>query len=151
MRFFNSIVLLIVSTLGLTACISSVGTDSTSNYGSYSAASKEVVMTEKWFLTTLNNTPYQGPRITLQISADNRVSGFSGCNRYFASGVEVRGDQLKFGSVGSTRKLCVDKSTQLERQYLEALRGVTHFNKSKNRLVLSSHYSHLTFYKKSAR
>ncbi len=149
MKIVNFIALLFVPVFGLTAC---VGTGYDSNYGAYRPVSKDIGMTEKWFLTELNNTPYQGPRITLEISTENRVNGFSGCNRYFASVDVLRGDQLKFGSVGSTKKLCADyNSNQLENKYLGVLRGITHFNKSSNRLVLNGGYGNLTFYKKSVR
>lgn len=149
MKIVNLIALFLVSVFGLTAC---VGTGYDSNYSSYRPVSKDVAMTEKWFLTNLNKAPYQGPRITLEISTENRVSGFSGCNRYFASVDVLREDQLKFGSVGSTRKLCADhNSNQLEKKYLGVLRGITHFNKSNNQLVLEGGYGSLTFYKKSVR
>jgi len=153
MNKVNSTVLFLVSIFGLTSCVSTIGTGYDSNYGSSRPVPKDsVAMTEKWFLTKLNNGPYQGQRITLEISTDKRVSGFSGCNRYFASVDVLRGDQLKFGTVGSTRKLCADpNSNQLERKYLDVMRDVTHFNKSNNRLVLKGSSGNLVFYKKSVR
>ena len=152
MKIVNLIAFLYVSTFTLTACVSSVGPSYSSKSSSARPVSKDVVMTEKWFLTELNNAPYQGPRITLEISTGNRVIGFSGCNRYFSSVDMFSGDRVKFGSVGSTRKLCADhNSNQLEQRYLGALRSVTHYNKSNNRLVLKDDYSSLTFYRKSVR
>jgi heat shock protein HslJ len=104
--------------------------------------------TENWRLTKINNTPYQGRRITLNISTTNKVNGFSGCNRYFVSDINVRGNQLRFGSVGSTKKLCIDhNSNNLEKRYLAALRSVSHFQRGNNRLVLNGRFGSLVFHK----
>jgi len=143
----------LMTLVGLNAC---AGTDSTSHQGasnnSYHLVPKQEALMENWFLTKLNGRSYEGARITLNISSKKRVSGFSGCNRYFSSIVEVNGNQLKLSSIGSTRMLCREPNgSQVEHQYLTALRGVTHFTKVNNRLVLEGPSGKLIFYKKSKR
>lgn len=43
----------------------------------------------------------------LLIAADNKVSGNSGCNRYFGS-VTIEGTTIKFSQMGSTRMFCTE-------------------------------------------
>jgi heat shock protein HslJ len=154
--YIKNIGLLVISLFSLNACVATTNTgySNSSSYNTYKPkpSVNHRFVAEKWYLTKINNRTYQGQRITLEISTKKRVTGFSGCNRYFASVDVLRGDQLKFGTIGSTRKLCTDRnSNQLEKQYLGILRGVTHFNKSSHRLVLEGGYGNLSFYKKSTR
>jgi len=156
MTLLKTMGLLLVSVFGLNACVATNTTYSngSSGYSTYKPkpAVKPQFTTEEWVLASLNNTSYRGPKITLQLSSQKRVSGFSGCNRYFSSAVEVNGNRLRFGTISSTKKLCTDRnSNQVEKSYLQALRGVTHFNKINNRLVLKGTYSNLIFYKNGKR
>lgn len=49
---------------------------------------------------------------TLEFNAEeNRVSGFSGCNNYFA-GYTLSGNDLTIGHSGATRKMCPDMSVE---------------------------------------
>jgi len=151
MRKLN-ILLLSVLSLGFISC-ASTSVDN-SNNGSYKPrpAVKDVVMAEKWYLTKINNSSYQGPRVTFKISDQNRISGFSGCNRYFASVSQFSANVIKLDSIGSTKKACADGvSNRLERDYLNALGGVSRYQRSGNRLVLDGNGSTLVFFKKSAR
>ena len=153
MTILKTMGLLLVSIFGLNACVATNSNYSNgSSYNTYEPVVKPSFVSEKWFLTKINNLPYKGQRITLNLSSQKKASGFSGCNRYFISDVKVNGNQLKFSSIGSTKKLCVDyNSNQLERRYLDALRDTTHFEKNNNRLVLTGSSSSLVFYKRSAR
>ena len=158
MNFIKTISLSLISLLGLSACVSTTNTNysNSSSYSTYTPkpSTTRGFVAEKWYLTSIDNKPYQGRRITLNITTENKVNGFSGCNRYFVSNVKVNGNgnQIKFGSVGATKKLCMDSnSSQLERRYLEALGAVDYFDRNKNRLVLSGRLGNLIFYKKSRR
>jgi len=156
MTLLKTMGLLLVSVFGLNACVATNTTYSNGSSGYNTYKPKPVVKpqftTEDWVLVSLNNVPYHGSRITLQLSSQKRVSGFSGCNRYFSSVVEVNGNRLKFGTIGSTKKLCADQNTnRLENRYLNVLRSVSYFEKSSNRLVLNGDSGSLTFYKKSVR
>ncbi len=160
MSFIKTISLSLVSLLGLNACVSTTNTDysNSSSYSTYTPkytpkpATTKGFVAEKWYLVTIDNKAYQGRRITLNMSTENKINGYSGCNRYFVSNIKVNGNQIKFGSVGATKKLCMDdNSSQLERRYLEALGGVDYFDRNLNRLVLSGRFGSLVFYKKSRR
>ncbi|HIQ14940.1 MAG TPA: META domain-containing protein [Leucothrix sp.] len=148
MKYFSiifSIFMLFISSLGLSSCAA------TSNYQvkPKPPINSNSTMSGRWFLTSLNNAGYQGPRITLQFNENNRVSGFSGCNRYFASNNRQTNGNLNFGSIGSTRKLCVDRqSNQLESYYLNALKQIRSYQLNGNRLVLKGHSTHLVFFRK---
>jgi heat shock protein HslJ len=160
MKIINTIIkmmsLLLVSLFGLNACVAT-----NANYGNGSSyndtyrpkpAATSGFSTENWTLTSINNSPYQGRRVTLNISTTNKVNGFSGCNRYFVSDINVSGNQLRFGSVGSTKKFCVDQnSNNLEQRYLSALQDVSHFQRGNNRLVLNGRSGNLVFHKSSTR
>jgi heat shock protein HslJ len=50
-----------------------------------------------------------------------RASGFTGCNRWFAS-IAQHGEQLRFGAVGTTRMACqAEVQAATERNFLVAL------------------------------
>lgn len=157
MTLLKTMGLLLVSVFGLNACVATNTTYSNGSSGGYNTYKpkptvKPQFTTEGWVLASLNNASYRGPRITLQLSSQKRVSGFSGCNRYFSSTIEVNGNRLRFGTVSSTKKLCTDQNiNQLENRYLNVLRSISYFEKSSNRLVLNGDSGSLTFYKKSMR
>ncbi len=134
-------IMIFSATLSLTACVASPG-------GTGSSADQQPVYTDfsgNWVLSRINGSGYSGARITLQIE-NNRVSGFSGCNRYFAS-VERLGDgRVNVGFIGSTKKLCVrGNANQIESAYLGALRRSQYYRVSGNRLVLEGNGSNLVF------
>ena len=152
MKNINILFLSFIS-LGLISCVSP-SANNDSNNGSYKQkpAARNVVMSEIWFLTQINNASYQGPRITLQISDQNRISGFSGCNRYFAPVSQFSGNTIRLGAIGSTKRACADgNSNRLEHNYLNALGNVSNYQRSGNRLVLEGNGTSLTFLKKSKR
>jgi len=146
----KNFLILLVSLLGLTACATTTVDSHNTNQSTYKPVAKNAI-TEKWYLTSINDAPYQGPRINMTLSSKQRVSGFSGCNRFFASVSELDMTRIRFASVGSTRMLCTDrKSNQLERTFLSALRGVTHYQKNESRMVLNG-ATKLVFMKKTMR
>ncbi len=77
------------------------------------------------------------PAITLVFEGE-RVSGSSGCNRYFA-GVKAGKEpgELEIGAVGATRMACPEDQMALEGRYLEALGRVFRFGFATRRLVLT--------------
>jgi heat shock protein HslJ len=78
------------------------------------------------------------PEITLAFDGE-RISGSSGCNRYFAglkeSG-ELPGD-LKVSRIGGTRMVCAKEIMALENRYLEALGHVTRYSFVAGKLALT--------------
>jgi heat shock protein HslJ len=57
---------------------------------------------------------------TLDFSSDSKLSGRSGCNRYFAS-YSLNNDHLSIGPIGATRMLCSSAQMNQESRYFQAL------------------------------
>ena len=75
-----------------------------------------------WKLVELNGGPVQpgeGKELHMIIKADDRVTGYSGCNQFMGS-VTVSGDGLSFGPVAGTRRMCEGVMDQ-ENAFLQAL------------------------------
>jgi heat shock protein HslJ len=77
------------------------------------------------------------PRITL-LFKDERFTGSSGCNNYFAPAKEgaMPGD-LEVGAAATTRKSCPDREMAVERRFLDQLARVKKFSFQATRLALS--------------
>lgn len=70
--------------------------------------------------------PLPGPAVTLRIT-DERASGFTGCNNYFGP-YQLKGDQLTFGPLASTRMAGSDAQNRQESIFLGLLSEVRHFH-----------------------
>ena len=58
---------------------------------------------------------------TLAFPAENKVAGNASCNRFFGA-VEIKGEAIKFGGLGSTRMACLNEAiSKQEANYLKAL------------------------------
>ena len=68
--------------------------------------------------------------------ANSKVSGFSGCNN-FSGNYTTEGNTIKFSALGSTKKMCVDKNSNLvESKMMAALGKVTNFEIKGDKLIL---------------
>ncbi|MFM9865804.1 MAG: META domain-containing protein [Micropepsaceae bacterium] len=99
----------------------------------------------EWIAETINGKPVIEPGgVTLTFS-DERVTGRSGCNRYFGA-AEHGGGKLKIGSVGATKMACLrDGLMSQESEYLTALQTSQTYAFRGDRLVLSGSSSELVF------
>ena len=85
-----------------------------------------------WICSAVNNgaggvvTIGADSRIDAVFDDDERVSGFSGVNRYYGS-YEVDGESIKIGPLASTRMTGPAELMEQERQYLEALEKATRY------------------------
>lgn len=142
MKLLKIIVLLICS-LSLFSCVS------TGKYKEPQKSSVKSTLSGQWVLTSLSGMNYQGANsITLQFSGKNRVSGFSGCNRYFASSNKKANGSLNFDFIGTTRKLCRDQQARkFESSYLKSLRKVHTYELNGNQLMLKGNSVNLVFLK----
>jgi len=62
-----------------------------------------------------------GPQPYLLLDrADQKVSGYSGCNSFFG-GYVLEGSRLTFGLLGATRRACPDEEAALEKRFLDVL------------------------------
>lgn len=57
---------------------------------------------------------------TLVFPELGKVAGKASCNRFFGT-VHIQGEQIKFGSLGSTRMACPEAVMNQEKRYLDAL------------------------------
>jgi heat shock protein HslJ len=64
--------------------------------------------------------------ITMQFDKQNRLSGFTGCNRY-ASTVSTQGGGFTVLNAITTRRACAPAMMMQEQRFLAALNDVTHF------------------------
>lgn len=74
-----------------------------------------------------NETLAEGISITATFEGE-RISGFGGCNRYFATIEAPTPYELKIGPVGATRKACPPPQMEAEDRYLKALEAATQFS-----------------------
>jgi len=85
-----------------------------------------------WICSAVNNgaggvvTIGADSRIDAVFDDDERVSGFSGVNRYHGP-YEVDGESIKIGPLASTRMAGPAELMEQERQYLEALEKATRY------------------------
>jgi heat shock protein HslJ len=70
------------------------------------------------------------------MSADGRVVGHGGCNRFFG-GYKLDGDGLRFSALGSTKMACPGDIDRLEQALFNALGSARRFKLSGDMLELS--------------
>jgi heat shock protein HslJ len=97
----------------------------------------------EWLLANISpsghtEAEWAASRITVRFDvAGNRLTGFAGCNDYFAS-ITVSGDQIQVAQPSSTRKACSPPTVmELEQEYLMRIAGATAFTVSNSRLDLT--------------
>jgi heat shock protein HslJ len=81
-----------------------------------------------------------GTQATLTLSADGRVAGSSGANRFFGTYRVDDTGELQFAALGRTRLYRRDPPgvMQQEQQIFDALEAVTHYRLEADRLTLIS-------------
>jgi len=79
-----------------------------------------------------------GTTVTLTFGEDNRANGSTGCNSYSGT-YQVRGDNISFSRLVSTRRACLDqKANEQEQRFLSTLGGANRFRLASNRLTIYS-------------
>jgi heat shock protein HslJ len=79
-----------------------------------------------------------GTTVTLRFAEDNRASGSTGCNNYNGT-YQVRGDNISFSRLISTRRACLDQNAnQQEQRFLSTLGAASRFRLTSNRLTILS-------------
>lgn len=83
----------------------------------------------RWKLSELMGqaVPATEPDMTpyLEFGADNRVSGFAGCNQ-FTGAYEAEGLRLSFKPIATTQKACLNGS--VEDQFLSTIQGIDNYS-----------------------
>ncbi len=67
---------------------------------------------------------------TLELTADGKVSGRGGCNR-FAGSATVRGTTIRFSRMASTMMACLPEMMDQERRFLDALAKVRRWERQR--------------------
>jgi heat shock protein HslJ len=79
-----------------------------------------------------------GTTVTLKFGEDGRASGSTGCNSYSGT-YHVRGDNISFSRLVSTRRACLDQNAnQQEQRFLSTLEAANRFRLASNRLAILS-------------
>lgn len=73
--------------------------------------------------------------IYVNFSVDGKVSGFGGCNQFFG-GYELSDDGLNIGSLGASRKYCMEPVMSRELGFIEALQQAQRFSINAGKLEL---------------
>jgi putative lipoprotein len=74
---------------------------------------------------------------TLEFPETGKVAGRGSCNRFFGE-VEISGQSIGFGALGSTRMSCVEAVMNQEAKYLKALEGAERFMLDGSMLLIYS-------------
>ncbi len=91
-----------------------------------------------WVLTELGREQPLPESVEISLLfQDDRVSGTSGCNNYFAGVLAPNPGELAFNGMGATRMACPEPMMDLERRYLSALAGASGYRFHAGRLVLT--------------
>ncbi|MEJ6004602.1 META domain-containing protein [Paucibacter sp. AS339] len=97
----------------------------------------------QWNATSINNgkqavvSLVAGSHVTLNFSAEGRVSGSAGCNQFNGAYRLEGGSKLSIGPVVSTRMMCMDAGVaEQERAFLQALESVATLRIEGTRLEL---------------
>jgi len=107
------------------------------------AAQPEALVGTAWLVTGYNNgrqavvSVLNGSKLTMEFSADGRVAGYAGCNRYTGS-FKQDGKALSFGPAAATRRMCIEPEgvMEQEQQFLKALETVATARQEADRLEL---------------
>lgn len=101
--------------------------------------SSDASLFQKWDLVSVNGQnitgSYRNPVYIEFDESQSRVSGSSGCNRYFGPFTK-KGASIKFGPLAGTKMLCDDASNKLETVFLEVLGKVDAYKIEDNELLL---------------
>lgn len=74
---------------------------------------------------------------TLEFPEVGRVAGSGSCNRFFGS-VEISGESIRFGQMGSTRMSCEEAVNNQESKYFQALGAAERFTLEATTLLIYS-------------
>lgn len=92
----------------------------------------------EWVLTELGHEHPLPEDIEISLLfQDDRVSGRSGCNSYFAGVTAQKPGELAFNGMGATRMACPEPVMDLEGRYLQSLAGASSYSFLAGRLVLN--------------
>jgi len=94
--------------------------------GSYAAAQDPADLEGKaWVVTQMLDAEGNTQIVDIGVNAEfdgTTINGVSGCNSYNAT-YEATGDQISFGPIAGTQKICPPDEQDVEDRYLQLLEG----------------------------
>jgi heat shock protein HslJ len=121
-RWIATIIPLLLFGALLTAC----GSDDGGSSGS-TAQDPAALEGDAWVLTQLLDASGKTQIVDIGVNAQfdgSTISGFAGCNSYNAD-YTATGDQISFGPIAGTKKICPPDEQGVEDRYLQLLAGAT--------------------------
>jgi heat shock protein HslJ len=94
-------------------------------------------ITGSYDVTTVYGEDYSmhGVTLVIEMGAENRIAGNSGCNQYFGNFENPKENKVIIGQLAGTKMYCQEKDT-IERNYMEQLSKVTIVKPTKTGLEL---------------
>ncbi|MFZ1342338.1 META domain-containing protein [Thiothrix eikelboomii] len=90
-----------------------------------SSTPEQALDKQVWQLTAIKGQPLPKEAAAPNLKFENgRLTGFTGCNRLFASYSATADGGLSLGALGTTKMACLGAGGELERAVLAALREV---------------------------
>ncbi len=100
--------------------------------------SVQILTDTAWRLTSLTGIEIADSETLLDaVIETDRISGSSGCNRYFASIQSSGPGQISLGPIAGTARECAAPTMNLESQFLEGLQDVDRFGFFMGKLLLT--------------
>ncbi len=99
----------------------------------------------QWVLVSLNGKSIGLTQPTLQLDAQLRMRGFSGCNTFSAVAYPLKNQGLAVGPLALTRKECAKAEMDLEKAYLLGLRTTGKWEEREGNLFLFGQAGELKF------
>jgi len=99
----------------------------------------------QWVLVSLNGKSVGLNQPTLQLDAQLRMRGFSGCNTFSAVAYPLKSQGLAVGPLALTRKECAKAEMDLEKAYLLCLRTTGKWEERDGSLLLVGQAGELKF------
>ena len=119
-KFSPSIIFMLITILNLTACTSTTQQQEETPITNQTSLTK----TAWWVEDIAGKGVIDMSHTTIQFTEDGKVSGSTGCNRYFGS-TEIEGFNISFGPLAGTRKMCAASLMDQETKFFQAMGNVT--------------------------
>lgn len=86
----------------------------------------------KWYITAINNKQViDSSKVHLQFAVDGKVFGFTGCNN-FSGKFTVDHEHLNFSRLILTRRACIPKLSDQEKDYIQVLETTSYYRANKD-------------------
>ncbi|WP_290492325.1 META domain-containing protein [Alcanivorax sp.] len=119
MNTFRLSLLLTGTVLALAACTGQPTS------GAHTMIEENQLRGDAWSVTSLNGESTGDATLTLNFHQPGQLAGKAACNNYMASYVQSK-DSFTIQTGGMTMKACPPPLMDMERQFVDALKGINH-------------------------